>query len=257
MWYHRTSAASAARSWTRGGRRRPAAIMITPLPGMSSTKPGSATRAFPGIEAEMLDDEGQARSRSAAGSWRITSPWPGMLRTIWGDDERYRDDVLVEVGRPTSTSRATAPSGTTDGYFWLLGPRGRRAQRRRPPHRHDGGGERAGGPPVPSPRPRSSASTHELKGQAIAAFVTLKTGCAPDRRAAGRAQGARGEEDRRARPARRHPLLRRTCPRPAPARSCAGCCATSPRGGPSATRRRSPIPAVVAKLKEQYEETES
>jgi acyl-coenzyme A synthetase/AMP-(fatty) acid ligase len=81
--------------------------MITPLPGITETKPGSATVPFPGITAEVLTAEGDT---AGAGYLAITKPWPGMLRTIWGDDERFRRTT----GRAgtASTSRATARSAT-------------------------------------------------------------------------------------------------------------------------------------------------
>ena len=70
------------------------AIMIPPLPGVTSTKPGSATVAFPGVEATILDQEGK---EAESGYLAITSPWPSMLRGIWGDEQRYRDTYWSKV----------------------------------------------------------------------------------------------------------------------------------------------------------------
>jgi acetyl-CoA synthetase len=85
-------------------------IMITPLPGVVATKPGSATVAFPGIDATLLDGAGR-EVRTGGGFLAITSPWPGMLRTIYGDDRRYRDTYWSKW-KHIATSPATAPSGT-------------------------------------------------------------------------------------------------------------------------------------------------
>src|SRR5690606_39380538 len=71
------------------------AIMNTPLPGITATKPGSATVPFPGIEAEVLSANGEP---ATAGYLAITKPWPGMLRTVWGDDERFRDTYWSHWG---------------------------------------------------------------------------------------------------------------------------------------------------------------
>jgi len=63
--------------------------MITPLPGVTKLKPGSATKPFPGIKAEVLDDDGNPCPPNVGGKLVITNPWPAMLRTLWGDPDRY------------------------------------------------------------------------------------------------------------------------------------------------------------------------
>src|SRR5438034_896150 len=66
-------------------------IMISPLPGVTATKPGSAMRALPGISADVVDDQGQPVPNGGGGLLVLTEPWPAMLRGIWGDDERFRE----------------------------------------------------------------------------------------------------------------------------------------------------------------------
>ena len=92
--------------------------MITPLPGVTATKPGSATQPIPGVFAEVVDDAGEP-VEVGGGYLTITRPWPGMLRGIWGDPERYRDTYWS-----TYEGRYFAGDGAkidADGYLWLLG----------------------------------------------------------------------------------------------------------------------------------------
>jgi acetyl-CoA synthetase len=92
--------------------------MITPLPGVTTTKPGSATFPIPGVFAELVDDEGKKVERGG-GYLTITQPWPSMLRGIWGDPERYRQTYWSRFeGRYFAGDGAKLDD---DGYFWLLG----------------------------------------------------------------------------------------------------------------------------------------
>jgi acetyl-CoA synthetase len=149
-------------------------IMITPLPGITATKPGSATVPFPGIEAEVLSADGEP---ATAGYLAITKPWPGMLRTVWGDDERFRDTYWSHWG-----GRFYFPGDGAkrdeDGYFWILG---------RVDDVLNVAGHRIGTMEVESalvdhPAVAEAAvvgRVDELKGQALAAFVTVKEGIKP------------------------------------------------------------------------------
>jgi acetyl-CoA synthetase len=95
------------------------AIMISPLPGATTLKPGSATFPLPGIAADIVDDQGQAVGIPGGGYLVVTRPWPSMLRGIWRDPERYRDTYWS-----TYDGRYFAGDGAKrddDGYFWLLG----------------------------------------------------------------------------------------------------------------------------------------
>jgi acetyl-CoA synthetase len=147
-------------------------IMITPLPGAVTTKPGSATIAFPGIDATLLDGEGH-QVPVGGGYLAITSPWPGMLRTIWGDDERYHRQYWSKW--PEVYFPGDGAKRDDDGYFWILG---------RVDDVLNVAGHRIGTMEVESalvdhPSVAEAAvvgKAHDLKGQAIAAFVTLKEG---------------------------------------------------------------------------------
>ncbi|MFM7950074.1 MAG: acetate--CoA ligase [Acidimicrobiaceae bacterium] len=93
-------------------------MMITPLPGVTVTKPGSATFPLPGIGAELVDEHGN-KVTSGGGYLTLTTPWPGMLRGIWGDQKRYRETYWSRFpGRYFAGDGAKLDS---DGYLWLLG----------------------------------------------------------------------------------------------------------------------------------------
>jgi acetyl-CoA synthetase len=176
MWYHEHI----------GGKRCPivdtwwqtetGGIMITPLPGVTVTKPGSGTIPFPGIDAELLDGEGK-RVEVGGGYLAITSPWPGMARTIWGDDERYR--TVYWSKWQNTYFPGDGAKRDEDGYFWILG---------RVDDVLNVAGHRIGTMEVESalvdhPAVAEAAvvgRAHDLKGQALAAFVTLKEGKKPD-----------------------------------------------------------------------------
>jgi acetyl-CoA synthetase len=147
-------------------------IMITPLPGVTTTKPGSATRPFPGISADLVDAAGTVVSKGG-GFLTIPHPWPGMLRTIYGDDQRYRDTYWSRFpGRYFAGDGAKLDE---DGYWWILG---------RVDDVLNVAGHRIGTMEVESalvehPAVAEAAvvgRAHDLKGQALAAFVTLKDG---------------------------------------------------------------------------------
>ena len=150
-------------------------IMITPLPGVTTTRPGSATTPFPGIEAKLLDGAGK-EVKVGGGYLAITSPWPGMLRTIWRDDERYRSVYWSRW--PDTYFPGDGAKRGDDGYYWILG---------RVDDVLNVAGHRIGTMEVESalvdhPAVAEAAvvgKTHELKGQALAAFVTLKEGRQP------------------------------------------------------------------------------
>jgi len=175
MWYHRHIGKERCPIVDTWWQTETGGIMITPLPGAIPTKPGSATRPFPGISAEILDQQGE-RIETGGGLLAITKPWPGMLRTIWGDDERFRATYWSKW--PDIYFPGDGAKRDTDGYFWLLG---------RVDDVLNVAGHRIGTMEVESalvdhPAVAESAVVgkhHDLKGQAIAAFVTLKAGHEP------------------------------------------------------------------------------
>ncbi|MDQ6634667.1 MAG: acetate--CoA ligase [Gemmatimonadota bacterium] len=151
------------------------AIMITPLPGVTTTKPGSATVTFPGISADLLDQAGNSIA-VGGGYLAITKPWPSMLRTIWGDPERYVQTYFSKwPGRPDLYFPGDGAKRDADGYYWILG---------RVDDVLNVAGHRIGTMEVESalvshPAVAEAAvvgKAHDLKGQAIAAFVTLREG---------------------------------------------------------------------------------
>jgi acetyl-CoA synthetase len=95
------------------------AIMITPLPGVVATKPGSATIPFPGISADVVDEAGDSVPLGGGGYLVITKPWPAMARTIYGDDQRYVDTYWSRF--PGRYFPGDGAKRDDDGYFWLLG----------------------------------------------------------------------------------------------------------------------------------------
>ncbi len=146
-------------------------IMITPLPGVTATKPGSATRPFPGIVAEVVDANGAPVGPGAGGYLVLKRPWPAMMRTIYGDPERYVKQYWSRY--PGIYFTGDGCKMDADGYFWLLG---------RVDDVMNVAGHRISTYEVESalvdhPAVAEAAvigKTHEVKGQGISAFVTLK-----------------------------------------------------------------------------------
>jgi acetyl-CoA synthetase len=151
-------------------------IMISPLPGLTATKPGSATRPFPGIEAEVLDEKGQPVGPGGGGYLVLTRPWPAMFRTIYGDPERYEKQYWSKY--PGKYFTGDGAKLDQDGYFWLLG---------RVDDVMNVSGHRISTFEVESalvdhPSVAEAAvigKAHEVKGQGIAGFVTLKENVKP------------------------------------------------------------------------------
>ncbi len=118
MWYHEHIGGSARPIVDTWWQTETGANMITPLPGVTTTKPGSATHPIPGVFAELVDDDGNV-VEEGGGYLTITKPWPSMLRGIWGDEARY-----FETYWSTYEGRYFAGDGAKldkDGYLWLLG----------------------------------------------------------------------------------------------------------------------------------------
>jgi acetyl-CoA synthetase len=97
------------------------AIMITPLPGVTSTKPGSAQTPLPGISADVVDDSGASVPNGGGGYLVLTEPWPSMLRGIWGDDERYQETYWSRFAAQGYYFAGDGAKKDEDGDFWLLG----------------------------------------------------------------------------------------------------------------------------------------
>jgi acetyl-CoA synthetase len=119
-WYHQHVGAGRCPIVDTWWQTETGGIMITPLPGLTHAKPGSAMRAFPGIKAVVVDEQGHPVEPGQGGYLTIQRPWPGMLRTIWGDDQRYRDTYWSRFG-PEVYFAGDGAKLDEDGDIWLLG----------------------------------------------------------------------------------------------------------------------------------------
>ncbi len=148
-------------------------IMITPLPGITVCKPGSATRPFPGVAADVVDDQGNSVPAGAGGYLVLTRPWPAMMRTIYGDPDRYVQQYWSRY--PGIYFTGDGAKRDEDGYFWIVG---------RIDDVVNVAGHRIGTMEVESalvdhPAVAEAAvigRSDEVKGQALWAFVTVKEG---------------------------------------------------------------------------------
>src|SRR5687768_16351452 len=171
IWYHENIGRSRCPIVDTWWQTETGAIMITPLPGVTDLKPGSATKPFPGIAAEIRNERGETVD-VGGGFLALTRPWPSMLRGIYGDPERYVQQYWSKWGTGVYVTGDGAKRDA-DGYFWLLG---------RVDDVINVAGHRIGTMEVESalvdhPSVAEAAvvgRAHELKGQAITAFVTLK-----------------------------------------------------------------------------------
>jgi len=173
IWYHETIGGSKCPIVDTWWQTETGGIMITPLPGATPTKPGTATLPFFGVVPEVVDDAGEAVPPNTGGKLVIRKPWPSMLRGIWGDSERYKQTYWSDV--PGSYFTGDGCRQDKDGYFWIVG---------RIDDVLNVAGHRIGTAEVES----ALVSNHnvaeaavvgrpdELKGQALVAFVTLKSG---------------------------------------------------------------------------------
>ncbi len=173
IWYHRHIGGERCPVVDTWWQTETGAIMITPLPGITTTKPGSATRVFPGIKAEIKNEQGDTIP-AGGGLLTLTRPWPSMLRGIYGDPQRYVTQYWSKWA-PDVYFAGDGAKLDQDGFFWLLG---------RVDDVLNVAGHRIGTMEIESalvdhPRVAEAAvvgRTHEIKGQAVAAFVTLKEG---------------------------------------------------------------------------------
>ncbi|MGE5507630.1 MAG: acetate--CoA ligase [Chitinophagales bacterium] len=176
LWFHRYIGGERCPIVDTWWQTETGAIMVSPLPGLTPTKPGSAAIPFPGIEAEVVDGEGRPVPPGKGGYLVIRRPWPSMLRNIYGDPERFKDQYWSRF--PGVYFTGDGARRDADGYLWVLG-------------RVDDvlkvSGHRIGTMEVESalvghPDVAEAAvigRPHEVKGQAITAFVTLKEAARP------------------------------------------------------------------------------
>jgi len=174
-WYHRTIGGGRCPIVDTWWQTETGMILITPLPGSTMTKPGSATRTFPGVSAEVVDEHGRPVPVNKGGYLVITKPWPAMLQTIFKDPGRYNEVYWSKV--PGTYFTGDGARTDEDGYFWLMG---------RIDDVINVAGHRIGTMEVESalvshPKVAEAAvvgKPHPIKGQALVAYVVLKTGVA-------------------------------------------------------------------------------
>ena len=174
MWYRRVIGGDRCPIVDTWWQTETGAIMLTPLPGAITTKPGSATVPFPGADVEVVDTDGNPTAANEGGLLVIRRPWPSMLRTIYGDPERYKENYWARFdGRYYFAGDGARRD--EDGYFWVMG---------RIDDVMNVSGHRIGTMEVESALVGHRAVTEaavvgrpdEIKGQAVAAFVTLGPG---------------------------------------------------------------------------------
>jgi acetyl-CoA synthetase len=181
MWYHETIGGGRCPIVDTWWQTETGHIMISPLPGVVATKPGSATRPLPGIDIDVVDNQGESVPRGSGGYLVIRRPWPGMLRTLYKDSERFK-----EVYWSRFKGMYFAGDGAKrdeDGYIWVLG---------RVDDVMNVSGHRLSTMEVESalvdhPSVAEAAvigKKHDIKGETPAAFVTVKAGIVADDRLA-------------------------------------------------------------------------
>jgi acetyl-CoA synthetase len=176
MWYHREIGKERCPIVDTFWQTETGAIIIAPIPGAVATKPGSATRPFFGIVPEVVTKEGGPVAAGQGGLLVVRRPWPSMARTIWGDAARYQEAYFSEI--PGSYVTGDGARCDADGYYWLMG---------RVDDVINVSGHRLGTMEIESalvahPKVAEAAVVgrpDEMKGQAIAAFVTLDEGYSP------------------------------------------------------------------------------
>ncbi|MEO6954791.1 MAG: acetate--CoA ligase [Polyangia bacterium] len=182
MWYHRVIGGERCPIVDTWWQTETGAIMVSPLPGATPTKPGSCTLPLPGVILDVVDRDGRPVGKGRGGLLVLKRPWPSMLRTLWNDPERYLKSYFSEITDPeTGTPFYFAGDGARldeDGYLWVMG---------RVDDVLNVSGHRLGTMEIESalvahPHVAEAAVVgrpDEQKGQAVVAFVTLKSGREP------------------------------------------------------------------------------
>jgi acetyl-CoA synthetase len=185
MWYHKMIGSSRCPIVDTWWQTETGAILISPLPGATPTKPGTATLPFFGVDAAIVDETGKELPHGTQGRLVVRQPWPSMLRTLWGDKPRYVDVYWKEYAKQGYYLTGDGARRDKDGYFWITG---------RLDDVLNVSGHRLGTAEVESALVSHPAVAEaavvgrpdEIKGQGVVAFVTVKTGqhASPDLAAA-------------------------------------------------------------------------
>ncbi|MCP4191002.1 MAG: acetate--CoA ligase [Planctomycetaceae bacterium] len=171
MWYHEKIGGGNCPIVDTWWQTETGGIMMSPLPGAIATKPGSCTKPLPGVIPDIVDEQGNSVGTNEGGWLVINHPWPGMLRGIWGDDERYREQYWSKV--PNRYLAGDNARYDKDGYYWIMG---------RIDDVLNVSGHRLSTIEIESalvshPAVAEAAAVgrpHDLKGEAIAVFVSLR-----------------------------------------------------------------------------------
>jgi acetyl-CoA synthetase len=173
MWYHRVIGKQRCPIVDTWWQTETGSIMMTPVPGVTPTKPGSCTKPLPGIFADIVDDDGRPVNTPDAGGYLVIKrPWPSMLRTIWGDNERYLKTYWEKFQNRFYVAGDSAHRDA-DGYYWIMG---------RIDDVLNVAGHRLGTMEIESalvahPKVAEAAVVgrpHEVKGESVFAYVVLK-----------------------------------------------------------------------------------
>jgi acetyl-CoA synthetase len=178
MWYHTHIGGGRCPVVDTWWQTETGAIMITPLPGLTTLKPGSATFPFPGVAADVVDEAGKSVQLGKGGFLVLTHPWPSIARTIWGDPDRYVETYFSKYG-PETYVAGDGARRDEEGYFWLLG---------RIDDVMNVAGHRLSTFEIESALVDDEkvaeaavvSKPHDIKGEGIVAFVTLKSGIEGD-----------------------------------------------------------------------------
>jgi acetyl-CoA synthetase len=176
MWYHEVVGHKKCPIVDTWWQTETGGMMITPLPGVTPTKPGTATLPFFGIDAAIVDKDGKELGPNQGGYLVVRKPWPSMLRGLFNDPERYAKTYWSDI--PGMYFTGDGARRDQDGYFWIMG---------RIDDVINVSGHRLGTAEVESAivshesvaEAACVGMPHELKGQGLAAFVTLRTGVKP------------------------------------------------------------------------------
>ncbi len=238
-WYHRVVGDERCPIVDTWWQTETGGILITPLPGATKLKPGSATRPFFGCQPALVDDKGAILEGATSGNLVILDSWPGQMRTVYGDHDRFVQTYFSTYKGMYFTGDGCRRDA--DGYYWITG---------RVDDVINVSGHRLGTAEVESAlvaHPKVSEAAvvgypHDIKGQGIYCYVTLMAGEQGNEELRKDLVAHVRKEIGRWR-ARTRSSLPPACPRPAPARSCAASCARSPRmiSVRWAIPRRSPI----------------
>ena len=173
IWYHTVIGKQRCPIVDTWWQTETGATMLSPLPGVTATKPGSCTTPIPGIDMAVVDEDGNPVTNPNQGGWLVVrKPWPSMLRTIWGDNERYLSTYWAKFNNRYYVAGDTAHQDA-DGYFWCMG----RADDVLKVSGHRLGTMEVESAFVAHPRVAECAVVsrhHDIKGESIFAYVVLK-----------------------------------------------------------------------------------